>query len=205
MPQFLAAISLKFAVPAILARLGYQACSASTPFSSNWSSGSSPSSATQPMLVVALPAVAFGYVSSLQYASMNTLVYATSASATRHGQQHRRAVRRVSMGSGPSRWPRWPPPCSCPIVPGHPPGDDVGHPRRSWMLGLLHGPLGAHLPSACAPRTVPTLSRHLPLTHDGLAAASASSHRGGLAVPRHHRGSARCRRRGCSALVVAPA
>src|SRR6185436_127686 len=77
MPQFLAAISLKFTIPAVLTRLGYRRVLGINTLLMGLVIGlfAVIGNAT-PIWVIALQAVAFGYVSSLQYTSMNTLVYA---------------------------------------------------------------------------------------------------------------------------------
>jgi len=77
MPQSLAAIGLKMAMPAILTRFGYRKVlltntvlmgGAITLFASIGPG--------TPVALVALLAASFGFLASLQYTSMNTLVYA---------------------------------------------------------------------------------------------------------------------------------
>jgi hypothetical protein len=143
MPQFLAAISLKFTIPAVLTRLGYRRVLGINTLLMGLVIGlfAVIGNAT-PIWVIALQAVAFGYVASLQYTSMNTLVYAdlderdtsmgSSIASTielrcRGGLVGHHGVRARSF-------------------PGHPLGDDVGHPQGVRGAWPAHGRLRAHLP-----------------------------------------------------------
>jgi NAD(P)-dependent dehydrogenase (short-subunit alcohol dehydrogenase family) len=90
MPQSLAAISLKMTMPRILTRFGYRRVLLSNtvllgllivPLRHGGPRRPSRSSCLQ--------AVAFGFLSSLQFTSMNTLVYADVASRHEHGEHDR--------------------------------------------------------------------------------------------------------------------
>lgn len=77
LPQSLAAMSLKMAIPPILTRFGYRAVLLSnTVLLGLLICLFSTVGAATPVYVIVLQAVAFGFLSSLQFTSMNTLVYA---------------------------------------------------------------------------------------------------------------------------------
>jgi EmrB/QacA subfamily drug resistance transporter len=80
MPQSMAAISLRLTMPHILARLGYRrVLLLNTVFIGIVIALFATIVPGTPVAMIVLQAVAFGFVSSLQYSSMNTLVYADVA------------------------------------------------------------------------------------------------------------------------------
>jgi EmrB/QacA subfamily drug resistance transporter len=77
MPQSIAAMALKVTIPWILARLGYRRVLLSnTILLGLLIALFATVSAETPVFVIVLQALAFGFLSSLQYTSMNTLTYA---------------------------------------------------------------------------------------------------------------------------------
>ena len=82
MPQALAAISLKVLTPRILARFGYRAVLVSNTVVLGVLIGLFATiGAATPVWLIVLQAFAYGFFQSLQYTSMNTLVYADVAEA----------------------------------------------------------------------------------------------------------------------------
>ena len=88
-PQALAAMSLKMTMPRILARFGYR-----TVLVSNTAAPRGADSlfatigAGTPVWLIVIQVFAFGFVSSLQYTSMNTLVYADVSARGGEQRQH---------------------------------------------------------------------------------------------------------------------
>jgi hypothetical protein len=77
MPQAIAAMSLKLTMPKILARVGYRAVLISNTVILGLLIGLFATiGARTPVWLIVIQAFAFGFFSSLQYTSMNTLVYA---------------------------------------------------------------------------------------------------------------------------------
>ena len=77
MPQALAAISLKVLTPRILARLGYRAVLVTNTVMLGLLIGLFATiGASTPVWLIVLQAFAYGFFQSLQFTSMNTLVYA---------------------------------------------------------------------------------------------------------------------------------
>jgi EmrB/QacA subfamily drug resistance transporter len=77
LPQSIAAIGLRMIVPKILTRLGYRRVFLSnTVLLGLVMALFATIGPTTPALVICIPAAAFGFVASLQFTSMNTLVYA---------------------------------------------------------------------------------------------------------------------------------
>jgi EmrB/QacA subfamily drug resistance transporter len=82
MPQSIAAMGLKMVIPGILARLGYRrVLLANTLLLGLVIVGFATVGATTPVALIVVEALAFGFLSSLQYTSMNTLTYADVAPA----------------------------------------------------------------------------------------------------------------------------
>ncbi len=86
MPQAIAAMSLKLTMPRILARFGYRrVLNANTIATGGLIMLFAAIGAATPVWLILLMAFAFGFVSSLQYTSMNTLAYADVAPAQASG------------------------------------------------------------------------------------------------------------------------
>jgi MFS family permease len=82
LPQSVAAISFKMLMPKILSRFGYRSVLLANTLSLGLLIGLfSTVNAQTPVWVIGLQALAFGFLSSLQFTSMNTLVYADVAEA----------------------------------------------------------------------------------------------------------------------------
>ena len=107
MPQAFAAMSLKLTMPKILARVGYRGVLISNTLIlgvliilfATIGPGT-------PVWLIVMQAFCFGFFTSLQYTSMNTLVYAdvsadaTKARAKHHRQYHAAVVQQMPHGNG---------------------------------------------------------------------------------------------------------
>jgi Major Facilitator Superfamily len=177
MPQFLAAISLKFTIPMVLTRLGYRGVLlTNTLLMGVVIVLFATIDAATPVWLIALQAVAFGYVSSLQYTSMNTLVYADlDERDTSMGSSIASTLQQMSISFGvavaslavavfvPDRFRATP----LEMISGlH---------QAFVVLGLLTIASTLVLRELRAADGV-NVSRHLPVTSDSLAVAGASSH-----------------------------
>jgi len=102
MPQFLAAITLKFTIPAVLRALGYRrVLLANTLAMGAIIAVFATIGPATPVWLIALQAGVFGYVSSLQYTSMNSLVYADLAEHdTSMGSSIASTMQQMSMSFG---------------------------------------------------------------------------------------------------------
>jgi hypothetical protein len=129
-----------------------------------------------PIWIIALQAVAFGYVSSLQYTSMNTLVYADlDERDTSMGSSIASTMQQMSMSFGVAVASL----VTAVFVPDRfratPLEMMSGIHRAFVVLGLLT------VVSTLIFRTLRAedgvnVSRHLPVTNDSLAVAGATSH-----------------------------
>jgi EmrB/QacA subfamily drug resistance transporter len=102
MPQPLAAMSLKFTMPLVLARFGYRrVLLVNTVLIGLVIALFSTIGASTPVWLIAAQAFIFGYLSSLQFTSMNTLVYADVSNAdTSMGSSIASTVQQMSMSFG---------------------------------------------------------------------------------------------------------
>ena len=102
MPQSVAAIGLKILVPKILTRFGYRTVLLSnTIFIGLFIALFSTIGAGTPIWMIVLQACCFGFVSSLQYTSMNTLVYSdVSESQTSMASTIVSTVQQMSLSFG---------------------------------------------------------------------------------------------------------
>ena len=179
MPQFLAAISLKFTIPAVLTRLGYRRVLGINTLLMGLVIGlfAVIGNAT-PIWVIALQAVAFGYVSSLQYTSMNTLVYADlDERDTSMGSSIASTIQQMSMSFGVAVASL----ATAVFVPDRfratPLEMMSGIHKAFVVLGLLTV-VSALVFRELRAEDGANVSRHLPVTNDSLAVAGASSHEG---------------------------
>jgi MFS family permease len=179
MPQFLAAISLKFTLPAVLTRLGYRRVLRINTLLMGLIIGlfAMIDNAT-PIWVIALQAVAFGYVSSLQYTSMNTLVYADlDERDTSMGSSIASTMQQMSMSFGVAVASL----ATAMFVPdrfrANPLEMISGIHKAFLVLGLLTVISTLIFRELRAGDGI-NVSRQLPVTNDSLAAAGASSHEG---------------------------
>jgi MFS family permease len=177
MPQFLAAISLKFTIPAVLTRLGYRRVLGINTLLMGLVIGlfAVVGNAT-PIWVIALQAVAFGYVASLQYTSMNTLVYADlDERDTSMGSSIASTIQQMSMSFGVAVASL----ATAVFVPDRfratPLEMMSGIHEAFVVLGLLTAVSALIFRELRAEDGV-NVSRHLPVTNDSLAVAGASSH-----------------------------
>ncbi len=179
MPQFLAAISLKFTIPAVLTRLGYRrVLGINTLFMGLVIGLFAAIGNATPIWVIALQAVAFGYVSSLQYTSMNTLVYADlDERDTSMGSSIASTIQQMSMSFGVAVASL----ATAVFVPDRfratPLEMMSGIHKAFVVLGLLTV-LSALIFRELRAEDGANVSRHLPVTNDSLAVAGASSHEG---------------------------
>jgi len=179
MPQFLAAISLKFTIPAVLTKLGYRrVLGINTLFMGLVIGLFAVIGNATPIWVIALQAVAFGYVSSLQYTSMNTLVYADLAERdTSMGSSIASTIQQMSMSFGVAVASL----TTAVFVPDRfratPLEMMSGIHKAFVVLGLLTVVSALIFRQLRAEDGV-NVSRHLPVTNDSLAVAGASSHEG---------------------------
>ena len=102
MPQPLAAMALKFTMPRVLTRFGYRSVLlANTILIGLVIVLFATIGAGTPVWLIAAQAFAFGYLSSLQFTSMNTLVYADLADAdTSMGSSIASTLQQMSMSFG---------------------------------------------------------------------------------------------------------
>jgi MFS family permease len=177
MPQFLAAIGLKFTIPAVLTRFGYRSVLGVNTLLMGLVIGlfAFIGDAT-PIWIIALQAVAFGYVSSLQYTSMNTLVYADlDERDTSMGSSIASTMQQMSMSFGVAVASL----VTAVFVP-----DRFRATPLEMMSGIHNAFVVLGLLTVVSTLIFRTLraedgvnvSRHLPVTNDSLAVAGASSH-----------------------------
>src|SRR5262245_10544011 len=177
MPQFLAAISLKFTIPAVLTRLGYRRVLGINTLLMGLVIGLfAVVGNTTPIWVIVLQAVAFGYVSSLQYTSMNTLVYADLGERdTSMGSSIASTIQQMSMSFGVAVASL----ATAVFVPDRFRASPLemmsGIHEAFVVLGLLTAVSALIFRELRAADGV-NVSRHLPVTNDSLAVAGASSH-----------------------------
>ena len=179
MPQFLAAISLKFTMPAVLRWLGYRrVLLVNTLLMGLIIALFAAIGAATPVWLIALQAVAFGYVSSLQYTSMNTLVYADlNERDTSMGSSIASTLQQMSMSFGVAAASL----IAAVFVPDRfragPPEMISGIHKAFIVLGLLTV-VSAFIFRELRPADGVNVSRHLPVTNDSLAGGAASHHAG---------------------------
>jgi len=179
MPQFLAAISLKFTMPAVLSRLGYRrVLLVNTVLMGVIIVLFAAIGGATPVWLIALEAVAFGYVSSLQYTSMNTLVYADlDERDTSMGSSIASTLQQMSMSFGVAVASL----TAAVFVPDRfraGPLDMVSGIHKAFVvLGLLTIVSTLIFRELRAADGV-NVSRHLPVTNDSLAGAAAANHVG---------------------------
>jgi MFS family permease len=179
MPQFLAAISLKFTMPVVLSRLGYRrVLLVNTLLMGLIIALFAAIGAATPIWLIALQAVAFGYVSSLQYTSMNTLVYADlDARDTSMGSSIASTLQQMSVSFGVATASL----IAAVFVPDRfraGPLEMISGIHKAFVvLGLLTV-VSALIFRELRPADGVNVSRHLPVTSDSLAGGAASNHVG---------------------------
>jgi len=179
MPQFLAAISLKFTMPTVLRWLGYRrVLLVNTLLMGLIIALFAGIGAATPVWLIALQAVAFGYVSSLQYTSMNTLVYADlNERDTSMGSSIASTLQQMSMSFGVAAASL----IAAVFVPDRfraGPLEMISGIHKAFVvLGLLTV-VSAFLFRELRPADGVNVSRHLPVTNDSLAGGAASHHVG---------------------------
>ena len=177
MPQFLAAITLKFSLPTVLTRHGYRRVLLSnTLLMGGIIALFATIDAATPVWLIVLQAIAFGYVSSLQYTSMNTLVYADlDERDTSMGSSIASTMQQMSMSFGVAVASL----TAAVFVPDrfrtNPEELIFGIHKAFIVLGLLTM-ISTLIFRGLRAEDGDNVSRHLPVTNDSLAVTSASSH-----------------------------
>jgi EmrB/QacA subfamily drug resistance transporter len=179
MPQFLAAIGLKFTMPAVLSRLGYRrVLLVNTLLMGLIIALFAAIGGATPVWLIALQAVAFGYVSSLQYTSMNTLVYADLEERdTSMGSSIASTLQQMSMSFGVAVASL----TAAVFVPDRfrvGPLEMISGIHKAFVvLGLLTV-ISAFIFRELRAADGDNVSRHLPVTNDSLAVTASSNHVG---------------------------
>ena len=135
LPQAIASIGLKAFMPAILARLGYRNVLVGNTVVVGLMIMSFATVGTHtPIWLIVGQAFVLGFFTSMQYTSMNTLVYAdVSGVADERRQHHRRRPASSSPSASAWRAPRWSPPSSCRLSSIRiPPRSCTACSRPSW-------------------------------------------------------------------------